>query len=85
MVIFIIKLDLSNNNDFITYETQCNNIQSMDGSWWVRPGRPCCIEVLAIGLTIYSVLHVTMDLLNGVPQMVMLLFPSMYTSNEMPA
>ena len=62
-----------------------HNIQSMDGSWWVRPSRPCCIEVLAIGLTIYSVLHVTMDLLNGVPQMVMLLFPSMYTSNEMPA
>lgn len=49
-----------------------HNIQSMDGSWWVRPGRPCCIEVLAIGLTMYSVLHVTMDLLNGVPQMVML-------------
>lgn len=56
----------------MSYETQCNNIQSMDGSWWVRPGRPCCIEVLAIGLTMYGVLHVTMVLLNGVPQMVML-------------
>ena len=66
MVILIIELDLPNNNDFIAC-TQCNNIQSMDGSWWVRPGRNVVVEVYIGNWTYYSVLHVTMDLLNGVP------------------